>query len=177
MTFHHVGIVGDSRSDTVEGHNHLFTIRVTGGEVLAGEHLSCLHTSVRRADKLRRIIVNIYYELTSISNFPALASVYTSPPLGYNWIAEWIPQIASTLVRPVHPKYSQISTIVADYFSDLLSCNKEVTDALEQMERDVKDILAGAPEEIIPGFELSVLCLTIASMIAIIVIYSRKKNK
>jgi len=31
------------------------------------------------------------YELTSISNFPALASVYTCPPLGYNWISEWIP--------------------------------------------------------------------------------------
>jgi len=117
------------------------------------------------------------YELTSISNFPALKSVYSSPPGGFSWIGEWSTQLDRTLARPVHPKYSEVSTIIADYFSDLLSCNKEVADALEQMEADVKDILAGPPEVPIPGFELTILGLAAVSMIAIIAVYMRRRNK
>lgn len=117
------------------------------------------------------------YELTEISNFPALKSVYSAPPSGFEWIGDWSAQLDRTLARPVHPKYSEVSTIIADYFSDLLSCNKEVADALEQMEADVKDILAGPPVVPIPGFELIVLGLASVSMIAIIVIYIRRRNK
>ncbi|MHA2276452.1 MAG: Loki-CTERM sorting domain-containing protein, partial [Candidatus Kariarchaeaceae archaeon] len=117
------------------------------------------------------------YELTSISNFPALKSVYTSPPGGFAWIQDWAGQLDRTLARPVHPKYSEISTIIADYFSDLLSCNKEVSEALEQMETDVKDILAGPPAEPIPGFELSIILLTTVSTTAIVFIYMRRRKK
>ncbi len=117
------------------------------------------------------------YELTEISNFPALKSVYSSPPSGFSWIGDWSTQLDRTLARPVHPKYSEISTIIADYFSDLLSCNKEVADALEQMEADVKELLMGAPVVPIPGFELTILGLASVSMIAIIVIYIRRRNK
>jgi ABC-type glycerol-3-phosphate transport system substrate-binding protein len=116
------------------------------------------------------------YELTSISNFPALASVYDTPPSGYEWIQDWLPQLNRTLARPVHPKYSQCSTVIADYFSDLLSCNKEVDVALQEMEADVKDILGGAPAEI-PGFELSIIALVAASMMAIIYIFYRRKTE
>ncbi len=117
------------------------------------------------------------YELTELSNFPALKSIYSSPPTGFEWIGEWSAQLDRTLARPVHPKYTEVSTIVADYFSDLLSCNKEVADALEQMEADAKDILAGPPEEPIPGFELTILGLAAVSMIAIIVVSIRRRNK
>ncbi|HDZ17640.1 hypothetical protein LCGC14_0820960 [marine sediment metagenome] len=117
------------------------------------------------------------YELTSISNFPALKSVYTSPPVNFSWIGDWSAQLDRTLARPVHPKYSEVSTVIADYFSDLLSCNKEVADALEQMEADAKDILAGTPTAPIPGFELTILGLVSVSMVAIIVVFIRRRNK
>jgi ABC-type glycerol-3-phosphate transport system substrate-binding protein len=118
------------------------------------------------------------YELTSISNFPALASVYASPPPGYAWIQDWSSQLDRTLARPVHPKYSQISTIIADYFSDLLSCNKEVSVALEEMQADVTDLLAGAPSGGgIPGFGLAIIALAAVSMITIILVTTRRRFK
>jgi multiple sugar transport system substrate-binding protein len=117
------------------------------------------------------------FELTNISNFPALKSVYTTPPPGFSWIQEWSSQLARTLARPVHPKYSEASTAIADYFSDLLSCNKEVADALEQMEADVKDIVGVPPPAPIPGFELTIIGLASVSMIALIVVYMRRRNK
>ena len=148
-----------------------------GGAVLA---ISEYSTNKDAALNLTRFLGDTLaqeYELTSISNFPALKSVYSSPPSGFSWIGDWSTQLDRTLARPVHPKYSEISTIIADYFSDLLSCNKEVADALEQMEADVKELLMGAPVVPIPGFELTILGLASVSMIAIIVIYIRRRNK
>ncbi len=117
------------------------------------------------------------FELTNISNFPALKSVYTSPPPGFSWIGDWSAQLDRTLARPVHPKYSEASTIIADYFSDLLSCNKEVADALAQMDTDVTELLSGLPGAPIPGFELTIIGLAAVSMIAIIAVYMRRRNK
>ncbi|MFX1323876.1 MAG: extracellular solute-binding protein [Promethearchaeota archaeon] len=148
-----------------------------GGAVLAVSKYSTHKTEALNLIRFLGDTVAQEYELTSISNFPALKSIYTTPPTGYEWIQDWSGQLDRTLARPVHPKYSQISTIIADYFSDLLSCNKEVTDALEQMESDVIDILAGPPAEPIPGYELSFVALAAISMMAIIFIYYRRKLK
>ena len=116
------------------------------------------------------------FELTNISNFPALKSVYDSPPTGYEWIDEWKDQLAKTLSRPVHPDYSQVSTVIADYFSDLLSCQKDVDTALEEMEADAKEILGKEAPPPIPGFSVSLVILSILSTIGIIFII-RRRNK
>ncbi|MFX1478691.1 MAG: hypothetical protein ACFFCI_11235, partial [Promethearchaeota archaeon] len=76
-----------------------------------------------------------------LGNFPALKSVYDNPPSGFEWIKNWSAQVNLTLSRPITLNYSQISPIIADYFSDLLSGNKEVSDALEQMEKEIEEIL------------------------------------
>ncbi|MFW9881974.1 MAG: extracellular solute-binding protein, partial [Candidatus Thorarchaeota archaeon] len=121
-------------------------------------------------------------ELTAINpatgdpqgNFPALLSVYDNPPAGFEWIKNWSDQAALTLSRPVHPDYPLISNAIADYFSDLLSCQKSVDDALEQMERDVKEIVAGAPEEPIPGYSIAIILITVAFTIGLVIILRKK---
>ncbi|MFW9866064.1 MAG: extracellular solute-binding protein [Candidatus Thorarchaeota archaeon] len=148
-----------------------------GGAVLAVSHYSTHKTDALNFIRFLGDQVAQEYEFTSISNFPALKSVYTSPPTGYEWIQDWSSQLDRTLARPVHPKYSQISTVIADYFSDLLSCNKEVSVALEEMEADVKDILGGAPSGGIPGFGLAIIALAAVSMITIILVSYRRKFK
>ncbi len=81
------------------------------------------------------------YELTSTSNFPALKSVYSSPPTGYEWIKNWTDQVDLTLSRPVTLNYSQVSSAIADSFSDLLSCQKSVDDALAELQENIEEIL------------------------------------
>jgi ABC-type glycerol-3-phosphate transport system substrate-binding protein len=111
-----------------------------------------------------------------LSNFPALKSVYANPPAGFEWIKNWTEQAALTLARPVHPDYAVISSKIADYFSDLLSCQKSVEDALSEMERDVLEIVQGPPEEpLIPGFSITILILSMTLTIGIVV-YVRKRR-
>ncbi|MFX1479619.1 MAG: hypothetical protein ACFFCI_15970, partial [Promethearchaeota archaeon] len=148
-----------------------------GGAVLAVSHFSQHKTEALNLIRYLGDQVAQEYELTSISNFPALASVYDTPPTGYEWIQDWSSQLDRTLARPVHPKYSQISTIIADYFSDLLSCNKEVSVALEEMQADVTNLLAGAPSGGIPGFGLAIIALAAVSMITIILVTNRRRFK
>jgi ABC-type glycerol-3-phosphate transport system substrate-binding protein len=109
-----------------------------------------------------------------LSNFPALKSVYDNPPAGFEWISNWTDQLNLTLSRPKLSKYSQVSTVVADYFSDLLSCNKDVEEALSEMQRDVKSILAGPPEEI-PGYTLGILILSIVMATSVVAIIKKRK--
>ncbi|MFW9872899.1 MAG: extracellular solute-binding protein [Candidatus Thorarchaeota archaeon] len=80
-------------------------------------------------------------EYHPLLNFPALKSVYNNPPIGFEWIKNWTDQVDLTLTRPVHLKYPQISFVIAEYFSDLLSCQKTVDDALSKMERNVLEII------------------------------------
>ncbi len=47
-------------------YHHSIRVWIRSGEVIADKRLPSLDASIRRTDKLRRIIVNIYYELTSI---------------------------------------------------------------------------------------------------------------
>jgi len=53
-------------------------------------------------------------ELTEVSNFPALSSVYVSPPAGQEWIQNFTDQLPLTLSRPVHEDYPLISDVIAD---------------------------------------------------------------
>jgi ABC-type glycerol-3-phosphate transport system substrate-binding protein len=116
-------------------------------------------------------------ELTVVSNFPALTSVYDSPPPGQEWIMNFTDQLPLTLSRPVHKDYPLISDVIADYFSDLMSGQKSVDDALAQMSRDLNDIVgAPVPEPEIPGYSIAVLVITTAftiGLIAVILILTR----
>lgn len=80
-----------------------------------------------------------------LSNFPALVSVYDNPPTGFEWVNNWTDQAELTLTKPVHPKYPQISSIIADNFNDLLSCQKSADDALSDMESEILEILDTPP--------------------------------
>ena len=116
-------------------------------------------------------------ELTEVSNFPALSSVYASPPAGQEWIMNFTDQLPLTLSRPVHEDYPLISDVIADYFSDLMSCQKSVDDALAEMERDIEDIVGEpVPEPIIPGYSIAILVITTTFSIGLIVLYRRKRN-
>ena len=112
-----------------------------------------------------------------LSNFPALSSIYDSPPAGFDWIQNWSDQLPLTLSRPVHQDYPLISDVIADYFSDLLSCQKDVDTALAEMERDLKDIVAGSPVvPEIPGYSIAILVITTAFTIGLIVVVRRKRK-
>ena len=114
-------------------------------------------------------------ELTEISNFPALTSVYASPPAGEEWIMNFTDQLPLTLSRPVHEDYPLISDVIADYFSDLMSCQKSVDDALAEMERDIEDIVGEpVPEPIIPGYSIAILVITTAFSIGLIIVFRRR---
>ena len=114
-------------------------------------------------------------ELTEISNFPALTSVYASPPAGEEWIMNFTDQLPLTLSRPVHEDYPLISDVIADYFSDLMSCQKSVDDALAEMERDIKEIVGEpVPEPIIPGYSIAILVITTAFSIGLIIVFRRR---
>jgi trehalose/maltose transport system substrate-binding protein len=116
-------------------------------------------------------------ELTEVSNFPALSSVYASPPTGQEWIMNFTDQLPLTLSRPVHEDYPLISDVIADYFSDLMSCQKSVDDALTEMERDIGDIVGGpVPEPPIPGYSIAILVITTVFTIGLIVVV-RKRRK
>jgi len=108
-----------------------------------------------------------------LTNFPALTEVYDNPPSGFEFIQNWTEQINLTLARPKHPQYSLASNAIADYFGDILSCNKDVETGLAEMEQDVRESLAGLPEEI-PGFALGILVLAMASSIALIVVFRKR---
>ncbi|MFX1571543.1 MAG: extracellular solute-binding protein [Promethearchaeota archaeon] len=110
----------------------------------------------------------------ALANFPALLSVYANPPSGFEWIKNWTDQASLTLSRPVQPKYPEISNKIGDYFTLILT-GKSVADQLAGMQKDVKEIVAGAPTQI-PGYSVAIIVLSIASIIGIIII-SRKKFK
>jgi ABC-type glycerol-3-phosphate transport system substrate-binding protein len=108
-------------------------------------------------------------------NFPALLSVYDSPPTGFEWIKNWTDQAALTLSRPVNPDYPLISTTISGYFANLLSGQKSVTTALSEMQRDVEDIIAPAPSEpTIPGYTIGFLIVSLAFSIGIIVLLRKR---
>ncbi|MFX1358105.1 MAG: extracellular solute-binding protein [Promethearchaeota archaeon] len=79
--------------------------------------------------------------IQALSNFPALKSVYDNPPTGFEWIKNWTDQLDLTLSRPVHENYLSISSIIADIFNDMLSCQKDVDTALAEMQSDITDLL------------------------------------
>lgn len=75
-----------------------------------------------------------------LSNFPALKSVYLNPPSGFEWIKNWSEQVDLTLSRPVTLDYPAISDIIADYFSDTISCQLTPAEGLSSMQEDISNL-------------------------------------
>jgi ABC-type glycerol-3-phosphate transport system substrate-binding protein len=148
---------------------------VVGGAILSIPTYSTHQTEALNLIKFLGDKVAQEYELTELSNFPALESVYDTPPTGWDWITDIKNQLPRTLARPVHPKYSLMSEQIADKFADIIGCVKTPAVGLAEMQQDVSEVIAGAP--IIPGYELPILILTIAGSIATIIIYKKKKQK
>ena len=119
-------------------------------------------------------------ELTEVSNFPALSSVYASPPAGQEWIMNFTDQLPLTLSRPVHHDYPLISDVIADYFSDMLSCQKDVATGLAEMERDLEDIVGPPPLPpeadvlLYAVIGLGVLSAALAIGLIVVILRSRK---
>ena len=148
-----------------------------GGAILAIPKYSTQQTEALNLIKFLGDKVAQEFELTNISNFPALESVYDSPPTGWTWITDVKDQLPRTLTRPVTPAYSLVSAQIADKFADIIGCVKNASVGLAEMEQDVNEVLAAALPPIIPGYTLPILLLTIAGSIAIIVIFKKKKLK
>jgi ABC-type glycerol-3-phosphate transport system substrate-binding protein len=85
-------------------------------------------------------------ELVNTSNFPALKSVYASPPSGFEWIANWTDQLDLTLSRPVEAKYPLISSAISNDFSNIFSGGKTVTQGLNDMQSNIEELLYITPE-------------------------------
>jgi len=148
---------------------------VVGGAILSIPTFSTHQTEAFNLIKFLGDKVAQEFELTECSNFPALESVYDSPPSGWAWIADVKDQLPRTLTRLVHPKYSLISVQIADKFADIIGCVKNASVGLAEMEQDVNEVIAGPP--IIPGFNIAILVLTITGTLATIAIYKKKKQK
>ena len=117
-------------------------------------------------------------ELTVTSNFPALMSVYASPPSGQEWIMNFTAQLPLTLSRPVHQDYPLISNVIANYFSNIMAGSKTVATGLSEMQRDVEDIVTTTPvpEPGIPGYSIGILVITTVLTIGLIVLYKKRQN-
>jgi ABC-type glycerol-3-phosphate transport system substrate-binding protein len=148
---------------------------VVGGAVLAIPKFSENQDEALNLIRFLGDEVAQQYELTSVSNFPALESAYDDLPAGYEWAGEFFDAFEKTLARPVHPKYSLISSEIADKFSDLLSGVKSVGQALGEMDADIGEIVGGRPT-VSPGFDLPVLIAAFGSIIAIFEIRRKKKK-
>ena len=80
-------------------------------------------------------------ELVNTANFPALKSVYYNPPSGFEWINNWTDQIDQTLSGPAEVNYPQISSVISNEFSNILSGGKTVNAGLTSMQIDIENIL------------------------------------
>lgn len=116
------------------------------------------------------------FELENISNFPALKSVYSSLPAGFEWAADFVPAFNKTLARPVNPHYSEISNTIAGYFSQLLSGYYTTPEALGYMDRDINEILAQATTPPISGYDLAVMLVGIGAVIVVVGLTTKKKR-
>jgi ABC-type glycerol-3-phosphate transport system substrate-binding protein len=116
-------------------------------------------------------------ELTVTSNFPALSSVYASPPVGQEWIKNFTAQLPLTLSRPVHQDYPLVSNVIANYFSNIMAGSKTVDTALSEMQRDLEDIVSAAPvpEPGIPGYSIAILVITAAFTVGLVLVYRKRR--
>lgn len=114
------------------------------------------------------------YQLEELSNFPALKSVYSDLPSGYEWVSEWEEQLDLTLARPVHPEYPDMSAEISNYFNQIISCQLTVTDGLESMQNRVEGAIAPAP--IIPAYPLPILLVAITAAIGLLVVMTKKSR-
>ena len=116
-------------------------------------------------------------ELMNTTNFPALKSIYSAPPAGFEWISNWTDQLDQTLSRPVEAQYPLISSAISNDFSNILSGGKTVTQALSDMQTNVNEILAGTPSvPAIPGYDIGMILFASASALGIIIMI-RKRRK
>ena len=115
------------------------------------------------------------FELMNASNFPALKSVYDNPPSGYEWIKNWTDQLSKTLARPVHPKYTLISSVIAQNFNDLLKYNKDVNTALNDMEKEILNILVEEDKnQFFKTLIIIISIITTGAIAIVILLYIRK---
>lgn len=115
-------------------------------------------------------------ELTEVSNFPALKSVFSDLPTGFEWVADFEEAADKSLSRPIHPKYPDISTEIADKFNDILGGVKSVGQGLGEMEEAINEIIEGGPDESsVPGFPVAILGISIMMTVGILFI-AKKRN-
>ncbi|MFX0008682.1 MAG: extracellular solute-binding protein, partial [Candidatus Hermodarchaeota archaeon] len=119
-------------------------------------------------------------ELVNTSNFPALKSIYASPPPGFDWISDWTDQLDQTLSRPVEAQYPLISSAISNDFSNILSginSGKTVPQALQDMQNTIDEILAGAPTVPgIPGYDIGLILFATISALGIIIMIRRHRK-
>jgi multiple sugar transport system substrate-binding protein len=114
-------------------------------------------------------------ELTNTSNFPALKSIYDSPPAGFGWVGDFKTQLSETLARPVEADYPLISSAISNDFSNILSGGKTVTQGLSDMQTNIEEILAGPPTvPNIPGYDIGLVLLASGFALGIIIMMRKR---
>ncbi|MHA1777179.1 MAG: extracellular solute-binding protein [Promethearchaeota archaeon] len=149
---------------------------IVGGAILA---INSYGTHQDLAMKLIRFLGDTdaqKAELTECSNFPALKSVFDDLPTGFEWISEFQTAAEKTLSRPVHPKYPDISTEIADKFNDILGGIKSVEKGLGEIDEAISEIISGGPtESSVPGFSAIYLISLMGLSAGILAIIKKKK--
>ena len=146
---------------------------IVGGAILA---IPTSGTHQEEAMKLIRFLGDTAAqkaELTECSNFPALKSVFSDLPTGFEWVKNFEGAADLTLARPVHPKYSTFSVEIADKFNDIISGLKTPELGLGEMDAAITEIIGGGPTSI-PGFSIPFIIAAFVSTVALIAIFKKK---
>lgn len=118
------------------------------------------------------------FELTNVSNFPALLSVYNNLPSAYSWAKSFLPAFNYTLARPVLKDYADISSQLSYYFTNILDDAYSAQVGLDKMNAAVNQVIAPAPTTpSIPGASIPLLMVAAISMIGILIARKRKSFK
>ncbi|MFX1500804.1 MAG: extracellular solute-binding protein [Promethearchaeota archaeon] len=115
-----------------------------------------------------------YYALDEYAHPPALKETYTTIPPGQEWVEDFYLASGVTLARPKNKDYPDISNAISDRFSQIISGQSTPTAGMDNLQKDIEDIL-NPPPEVIPGYELSIILIAIASMMAIAIVFKKKK--
>jgi len=117
-----------------------------------------------------------YLALEQYSHFPTLKETYSDLPDNLLYAQAFYNASGSTLARPKHEDYTQVSDVISDRFSEIISCQSTAQAGLTAMQQDIESVLTPVPD-IIPGFELSLVLILLSSVISVIIIVNRKKFK
>jgi len=144
-----------------------------GGQILGVSSGSAHKQAALNVTKyLCEVNYSQYQPLVEYSHPPALKETFQDLPTELKFAELFYNASEVTLARPKHLKYTQISDVISDRFSEIISCQSTAEAGLTDMQNDIESVLTEVGE--IPGFGLPLILLFVGSMISLIIIIKRK---